>query len=241
VTGVSRGIGHATVTKLLDDGFEVGGTIRNSSTPPSWSSSVHLEVADATIKTETEAAIAQLVEKLGGLDVVVANAGQGRSGGVLESADDAWFDQMRNKLATVSYLVNAALPHLKQSANPRIIVVGGITGNKPEINQGVVSATRAAQINMVSNLAAELAPFKICVNAVLLGAILTDRQRDKFAKSGSNDFDSWAAEEVKRRRIPFERFGDAREVAALIGFLASESAGYITGAMIPIAGGLGTT
>lgn len=102
-----------------------------------------------------------------------------------------------------------------------------------------MSAFRAAQLNVAVNLARTLAPDRICVNSVLLGARHTDRQRDRFDASGWEDFDAWEAAEANRRAIPFGRFGTAEEAASLVAFLASESAGYITGAAIPLSGGLG--
>lgn len=240
VTGVRRGIGHAIVSRFLHDGYRVAGTVRSGTQQgASWPRPVRLEVADATDKIETTHAVESVVEAFGGLDVVVANAGRGVSGGVLAMSDDHWIDQLRNKLTSVTNLVSAALPHLRESDHPRIVVIGGITGIAPEPDQGAVSAMRAAQISLVRSLSVQLADDGICVNSVLLGAILTDRQRDKFAQSDLTDFDEWVAEEVKRRKIPFGRFGSSEEVADLVAFLSSKTAGYITGAMIPVSGGMG--
>lgn len=240
VTGVSRGVGHAVVERLLADGFEVAGTVRHrDDMDQSWMGHVELFAADATDGRETEAAVVGAARALGGLDVVVANAGRGRLGSVLTADEDDWRDQAANKMLTVTNLVAASLRYLRSSQRPRIIVIGGVTALSPDDDQGVVSALRAAQVNLVVNLARQLAADRICVNVVLLGAVATDRQRAKFEASGAVDYLQWTAEEVERRGIPFGRFGTADEVAALVGFLASEPAGYITGAAIPISGGLG--
>lgn len=239
VTGVGRGVGYAVVSQLLGDGLKVSGTLLRPDPVPSWSATVHLQVADATDRVATSQAVGRAADHMGGIDVVVANAGRGTKQRVLSASDEIWHEQLLNKLTSVTNLLDVALPHLRQSSSPRIVVIGGVTGLSPEVDQGVVSALRAAQINLVTNLANELASDRICINTVLLGAILTDRQRDKFAHSGSTDFDRWCVEEVDRRGIPFGRFGTAEEVAALVSFLVSEPAGYITGAAIPISGGLG--
>ncbi len=241
MTGVRRGIGHAVVDQLTGEGMQVAGTIRPGSSLPTWASGAHphLFQADATDAEQTAAAVEAAVDALGGLDVIVANAGRGSPGSVLDAGPDQWIEQCLVKLASVTVLVRAALPYLRRSSSPRIVVVGGVTAISPDDDQGVVSALRAAQVNVVVNLARRLAPDRICVNAVLLGAVLTDRQRDRFAASGADDFDAWEAQEVHRRGIPFGRFGTAEEAAAAIGFLASQPAGYITGTALVVSGGLG--
>ncbi len=241
VTGVGRGIGNAVVTHLLNDGFDVAGTLRRSGDhSPVWDRPVHLEIADAKDAELTERAVQAAAVALGGLDAIVANAGRGMPGKVLDATPDQWIDQLFNKVLTVTNLVSAALPILRESDSPSIVVVGGVTALRPERDQGVVSAMRAAQMNLVANLAAELASDGIRVNSVLLGAITTDRQYDRFANSGHEDFDSWVSTEVQRRAIPFGRFGTADEVAELIAFLCSNRAAYMTGAQIPVSGGMGT-
>jgi len=240
VTGVRRGIGHAVVSQLLADGMKVAGTVRDPADfKQSWNGYVELVAADATNQDETTSAVNEAAAALGGLDVVVANAGRGSTGSALTADEGDWHDQTSNKMLTVTNLVSAVLTYLKQSDRPRIIVIGGVTALSPDDGQGVVSAMRAAQLNLVVNLANRLAGDGICVNTVLLGAIATDRQREKFKASGADDYDQWVVDEVARRGIPFGRFGTAEEVAALVGFLASEHSGYITGAAIPISGGLG--
>lgn len=241
MTGVGRGIGYALVGRLLTAGWQVTGTIRPATNPPVWpgAEQPHIIAADATDMDQTAAAVDAAVVAMGGPDVIVANAGAGRVGGILDATPELWHEQCMTKLFSVSALVDAALPPLRRSPSPRIVIVGGITALVPDDEQGVVSAMRAAQVNLVINLARQLASERICVNAVLLGAVLTDRQRDKFTLHHADDFDAWMDDEVRRRAIPFGRFASVDEATAAIAFLASVDAGYITGALLPVSGGLG--
>jgi len=247
VTGVSRGIGRAIAQSLLEEGAMVAGCARDvlglqefhRSLPRVVLERLVLSVTDVQDESRMASALEDAVTRFGRLDGVVANAGAGIPGGVLDTPPTGWEEQVKVKIGSVLNLVKPALPALRESDAARIVVMGGVTARTPEPTMAAVSAARAAVANMTRSLAVELAPEKILVNAVNLGAISTDRQREHYQRSGESvSYEEWADAETVRRGILLGRMGTPAEVAPMVMMLLSPLSSYVTGTSIDVAGGM---
>jgi NAD(P)-dependent dehydrogenase (short-subunit alcohol dehydrogenase family) len=146
-------------------------------------------------------------------------------------------DQFTIKVHPVLNLVQAIRPGLVEGAS--IVVIGGVTGHAPDQYMVAASAAQAAVRNLTLNLAMGLAP-AVRVNTVALGPIEGAPQRELHrADSQQLPYDKWRAEQVRRRGIPLGRFGTPEDVVPIVLLLLSSRSAYITGASIPVSGGLG--
>lgn len=239
VTGASRGIGAACVRALAAQGMNV---VINYSSEGSASAAADLaeEVArefgieafavkaDVSVFEEAEALCAQAKERLGRIDVLVNNAGITRDG-LLMRMKEADFDRVIDvNLKGAFNCMRHVTPIMVHQRYGRIVSVSsvvGVAGNAGQVNY---AASKAGVIGMTKSLAKELAGRNITVNAVAPGFIetaMTDALSDK-------------QREAILSRIASKRFGAAEDVAAAVAFLASDAAGYVTGQVLCIDGGM---
>jgi 3-oxoacyl-[acyl-carrier protein] reductase len=182
--------------------------------------------ADLSRPGEPERAVQAAVDALGGLDILVSNAG-GPPPGTFESTPvDAWDVGYQLTLMSAVRLAKAALPHLKESGRGRIVNITSISVRQPIGNILLSNAFRSAVTAMAKTLSAEVAQAGVTVNNLAPGTILTDRVRELYDDFGALE-----------RTIPMGRIGSAEEFGATCAFLCSTHAGYITGQTIGIDGG----
>jgi len=243
VTGASSGIGRATVERFLRDGNNVALVGRREKTLREVAVS-HGEpggkaiviAADLSDEPQTEDCIARAVEALGGLDVLVNAAGILKSGRIEDTSLDLWDEMMNINLRSVFHMMKCALPHLERSRG-NIVNVSSVTG--PRSFPGVLAycVSKAAVDQLTRCAALELAAKGVRVNEVNPGVVVTQLHR-----AGGMNEDAYAAFlEHSKTTHPLGRVGRPDEVADLIYFLASDQAGWITGATVSIDGGRALT
>jgi NAD(P)-dependent dehydrogenase (short-subunit alcohol dehydrogenase family) len=226
VTGAARGIGRAIALRLASDGFAVAACDRDKSVeaPPGGTARV-FDVTDA-------AAVADAFASLDPVDVVVANAAiVDNIADADRLAPEAWRREVDVNLTGAFLTVQPAIAPMRERGSGRIVVIssGAATGGLR--GQVSYSAAKAGLLGMVRTLALELAPFGVTVNAVLPGMVETENVRAMPS-------------EVRDRamsHVPVGRFAEPEEVAAVVSFLCSPAASYITGASIPVDGAMGLT
>jgi 3-oxoacyl-[acyl-carrier protein] reductase len=235
VTGASQGIGRDTALALVEAGAKVAVAARNEEKLTALveeieagggtSIAVKMDVADAE---QVKSGFKQVVEKFGRLDILVNNAAITRDGLAIRMKADDWEAVLRTNLTGAHLCIQQALSTMMRARAGRIINISSVVAQSGNSGQANYVAAKAGLIGLTKAIAVEIASRNITVNAVAPGFIetpMTDVLPDKVK------------EELKAR-IPLGRMGSAREVAAAIVFLASDEAGYITGHVLNVNGGM---
>ena len=236
VAAASKGLGLACAKALAGEGARVFVISRDAGAIEAAAKEIGAagwKASDVSKPGEPEAAIEAAVAAMGGLDIVVANAGGPPAGTYQTTELPAWDAAYQLTLMSAVRLVRAALPHLKASGQGRILFVTSITVRQPIPNLVLSNSLRGAVTGLSKTLALELGPDGITANCIAPGTILTDRIRDLHAGGGS------LQESLRKSAagIPARRIGTPQEFGALCAFLCSQHAGYITGQTIGIDGG----
>ena len=230
ITAASKGLGRACAAALAQEGANVFIVSRDDATLAETEREIgaagHLAV-DLSQLGSPERAVEAAAARLGGLDILVCNAG-GPPPGTFESTPvDAWEVGYNLTLMSTVRLTKAALPLLKESGRGRIVNITSISVRQPIPNILLSNAFRSAVTAMAKTLSAEVASFGVTVNNLAPGTIMTDRVRQLY---GDNI-------EGVAKGIPAGRVGEAAEFGATCAFLCSRQAAYITGQTIGIDGG----
>ena len=234
VTGSSRGIGRAAGLKMASCGAKVlfHGVMESeklSSAVAEAGNGAEALTADFSNMDEVLQLADTLKKRSMIPDILVLNASVQSYTGLGNFSSEEFIRMFRTNVESSCLLLQELLPEMQKKQYGRIIFVGSINGIKPASRLAVYGSTKAALLNIAKTAAMENAPYGITVNTVLPGVIETDRNSAALS-------DAAFAEKLKDM-IPMHRFGTAEECGDLITFLASDAAGYITGAEIPIAGG----
>jgi len=225
VTGGNRGIGLAIASELRAAGFEVVITYR-SGTPPEGYSAVQMDV---TSTQSVEEGFTRIEKEFGLPEVIVANAGITKDTLVLRMSDEDFIDVIDANLTGAFRVVRRATRGMLKLKRGRIIFVGSVVGSIGSAGQVNYAASKSGLVGMARSFARELGSRGITANVVAPGFVETDMTAELDAKRRDEIVTS----------IPLGRFCSAQEIAGVVAFIASEKASYITGAVIPIDGGLG--
>jgi 3-oxoacyl-[acyl-carrier protein] reductase len=226
VTGGNRGIGLATAQAFADLGDQVAVTTRSGEVSDDRLLPVQADMTDPETVT---AAVATAEKAHGPIEVLVANAGITRDTLLLRMSDQDWNDVIETNLTGTFRAVKAVAKSMLRQRRGRIVLVSSVvalTGSAGQVNY---AASKAGLVGMARSLARELGSRSITANVVAPGFVETDM---------TAALDEGTRAEY-REQVPLARFAQAQEVAGVISWLASEDAGYITGAVIPVDGGLG--
>lgn len=225
ITGGNRGIGYAIAQRLSAAGHRVAVTAR-SGEGPQGTLTVRADVTDGK---SLDSAITEVEVKLGPIEILVANAGVTRDTLIMRMSDEDFEDVVNTNLTGVFRVVKRAITSMIKARFGRVILIGSVVGLYGSAGQINYSSTKSALVGFARSLTRELGGRGITCNVVAPGFIetdmtaeLTDDQRKTYLAA-----------------IPAGRFASPDEVAGVIAWLASEDAAYISGAVIPVDGGLG--
>jgi len=241
VTGSSRGLGLASATALVQEGCrvticargearldEAAGELRRLAADDSRVLPV---AADLASVDGVGAVMARTVETFGGLDILVNNVGLARGASITDTSDAEWHEALDQTLFPAVRASRLAVPHMRRRGGGAIVMIASIWGRESG-GRMTYNAVKAAEISLAKSMAQQLASDNIRVNSVAPGSILFPggswHLRQQEDPAGIAAF--------VRRELPFGRFGRPEEVGAVVAFLVSPRASWISGASVPVDG-----
>lgn len=240
VTGSSRGLGLSSAQALAQEGCRVCLSARGQGAlqqaadqirARSGSNRIVTVSADVATATGVQQVIDTTVDAFGGLDILVNNVGLGRGTGLMETPDDVWQEAVDQTLFPAIRASRLAVPHMRRRGGGVIIMIASIYGRESG-GRMTYNAVKAAEISLAKSMAQELARDNIRVNSVAPGSILFSggswHRRQQADPEGIANF--------VRTELPFGRFGRPEEVGAVVAFLASPRASWISGASVTVDG-----
>jgi len=246
VTGGSKGLGRAIAEELAREGAHVAICARNEEEVSragkeleAHGTTVLAAVADVTDPAQVRSFVARSAEALGGIDILVNNAGRAHPGTFAALTDEDWKADIDVKLFSMIRCSREVLPHLRAAGGGRIINIGAVYGKYLDPAFFATSTNRAACLAFTKALATELAPDGILVNIVNIGFVVTPQWRNIHRRRAPELSEEEFFARMAAAEVPLGRFGRPDEVAGLVAFLAGDRAGYITGASMDVAGGMG--
>ncbi|MDP9187880.1 MAG: SDR family oxidoreductase [Actinomycetota bacterium] len=235
VMGASKGIGLGVAQALAREGARVA--ICSRSEEALEEAAAQIEGRPLVLRADTgdldrmAALPGEAREALGPVEILIANTGGPPPGGTLDNSQEEWEVAYRTLVQAPRTLIEAAIPEMRERAWGRIVNVASTTVREPIEGLALSNAHRMATVGLFKTLASELAGDGITINTVASGRIATDRLAALY---GSIE----QAAERAREQVPAGRLGTPEEYGDLVAFLSSERAAYLTGAVIPLDGGL---
>jgi len=245
VAASSKGLGRAVAAELANEGAMLMLCARGEAALDeareqleASGTRVEAEVADLTEPADVERVVAAANSSLGQIDILVTNTGGPPAGPFESHSAEAWHEAVRQNLDSVVNLTRAVLPGMKERGWGRIVNVTSIAVKQPVDGLILSNSIRAAVTGFARSLANEVAADGITVNNVLPGYTRTDRLQELAQKIGTDSGQPAAtAMAAWEHEIPMGRVGEPHEFAAMVAFLCSERASYITGGSIAVDGG----
>lgn len=225
VTGGNRGIGLAIANSLKAAGHRVVITYRTG-TPPAGFEAVQMDVTDSA---SVDAAFAKIEAEVGQPEIIVANAGITKDGLVMRMSDDDFESVIDANLTGAFRVSKRAVKGLLKLKRGRLIFIGSVVGGVGAAGQVNYSTSKAGLVGMARSYARELGSRGITANVIAPGFVETDMTANLDEKRRGDI----------AAQVPLGRFCSAEEIADVVTFIASPQASYITGAIIPVDGGLG--
>ena len=225
VTGGNRGIGRAIAEAFAKEGDKVAITYR-SGEPPEGFLAVRCDVTDAAA---VDAAFAEIEEQHGPVEVLIANAGITKDTLVLRMSDDDWSSVIETNLTGSFRVAKRAAKGMLRLRRGRIVFISSVVGLLGSAGQVNYAASKSGLIGMARSLARELGSRSITANVVAPGFVETDMTAELPE----------AKQAEYKAQIPLQRYASVDEVASVVKWVASDGAAYVTGAVIPVDGGLG--
>jgi 3-oxoacyl-[acyl-carrier protein] reductase len=242
VAGASKGLGKACAKSLADEGAQVFVCSRNAEELKKAAAEIGAagySAADVSQPVEVKRVMAEAIAGLGGLDILITNAGGPPTGSFDKAGDGDWDIAYQLTLMSAVRMIREALPALKASGRGRIVNLTGYGVKEPMTDLVVSDSVRAGVTVMAKTIASDLAPFGITVNNIAPGPIMTDRLV-AILTARSKSLGITIDEQFKRfsETIPVRRMGQPEEVGDLCAYLCSLQAGYLTGQAIVVDGGV---
>ncbi len=237
VTGGSRGIGRAIAVAMGNAGHRVAfcyssdhdGAKDTQGAVEATGVDACAVQADVASADSVDQAFSEIEATLGPVELLVNNAGITRDGLLMRMSDDHWGEVIQTNLTGAFHTIRRATPKMMRGRYGRIVNVSSVSGQTGQAGQANYSAAKAGLLGLSRAVARELAPRNITCNVVAPGPIVT-----AMTDGLPEEWHSWA-----EQTVPLGRLGTPEEVGAVVTFLCSEAAGYVTGALVPVDGGLG--
>jgi len=237
VTGGSRGIGRAIVLRLAAQGADIAFTYRGNAAAAAETAAavealgrrVLTIQSDASVGSAADGVVKAVLETFDKVDILVNNAGITQDELIMRMTEEKWDSVISTNLSGAFWMIKAVTRPMLKARGGRIINITSVSGQAGQMGQANYSSAKAGLIGLTKAAARELASRSITVNAVAPGFVLTEL---------TQDLPEPLQAEITAR-TPLGRFGTPEEIAQAVAFLASDDAAYITGANLPIDGGLG--
>ncbi|MFI5052993.1 MAG: 3-oxoacyl-[acyl-carrier-protein] reductase [Acidimicrobiia bacterium] len=237
VTGASRGIGRAVAVQLGSAGNRVAfcysadddgakETLAAIEATGADALAVRADVADSH---SVDRVFGEVEHAFGPVEILVNNAGIARDGLVMRMTDEQWGEVLQTNLTGAFHTIRRATPKMMRARFGRIVNVSSVSGQTGQAGQANYAAAKAGLVGLTRAVARELGSRRITCNVVAPGPIVT-----AMTEGLPDDWRSWA-----EQTVPLGRLGTTEEVGAVVAFLCSDAAGYVTGAIVPVDGGLG--
>lgn len=246
VNGASQGIGLAIARMLAGEGAQVVITARRESPLNAAAESIHAETQASVLAVPSDVRraddcvqiVARTIERFGRVDILVNNDGAPPLGRLDEFDDTAWDKAVQRNLMSVVRMVRQVVPPMRAAGGGRIVNITALSALQPIVGFGLSVATWAGVIGFAKTLSREVGPYGITVNTICPGRIATERLEKVDGKRAADaGKDVHKLVEDLQQEIPLQRLGKPEDVAALVAFLVSSQASFITGVTIQIDGG----